>query len=199
MSGEKRTSGGAKGNTGPEAKDNWGTRVNSWPHVGRLRWTRATEVGNPHETGYELPAHRWMRLGWRPEGWKMGCLRSWLCYVILTIAALTARKYRYRTQRGGRWEERGHAAARVPEMIGSWSAGAVGVWTEWRTLYTGGTCWSTPCPHFTTHVGGRWRNLRTRRSEHWPGRRLRDGFASGGAQRRLASGWAVQSTSARRR
>ena len=107
MSGEKRTSGGAKGNTGPEAKDNWGTRVNSWPHVGRLRWTRATEVGNPHETGYELPAHQLMRLGRRPEGWKMGCLRSWLCYVILTAVALTARKYRYRTQRGGRWKERG--------------------------------------------------------------------------------------------
>ena len=122
MSGEKRTSGGAKGNTGPEAKDNWGTRVNSWPHVGRLRWTRATEVGNPHETGYELPAHQLMRLGRRPEGWKMGCLRSWLCYVILTAVALTARKYRYRTQRGGRWKERGHAAARVPEVIGSWGA-----------------------------------------------------------------------------
>ena len=99
VSGEKRTSGGAKGNTGPEAKDNWGARVNSWPHVGRLRWTRATEVGNPHETGYELPAHQLMRLGWRPEGWKMGCLRSWLCYVILTIAARTARTYRYRTRR----------------------------------------------------------------------------------------------------
>ena len=56
----------------------------------------------------------------------MGCLRSWLCYVILTIAARTARTYRYETRRCWGRKEWRYTATPMLEVIG-----LRGAWVAW--------------------------------------------------------------------